>query len=138
MTQNCPCCNAPLPESGVSFDMSTGDVIVNGERRHVEPQQAVIFGFLAKHPGRSITRAQILDAFTYNRPECEHPSIDLVTVQLCRIRKVLKGSNLRIETLWNGSYRLTGGSVTMLDTSLRDEDLWESLEIANPDAVNMA
>lgn len=125
----CPCCNARLPESGVSFDLATGDLIVNGERRHVEPQAASVFGMLAKRPGKAVSREQLYYAFTFNRPDCDGPSIKLVDVYISGLRKLLKGSGLRVETCWNGTYRLTGGAVALLDTSVSDDEIFESLSI---------
>lgn len=135
---HCPCCNARLPESGVSFDLGTGDLVVNGDRRHVEPQAALVLGMLAKHPGRAISRAQLLDAFTFNRPDCDVPSVKLVDVYLSLLRKALKGGDARIETCWNGTYRLCGGTIALIDTSMSDDDAWASMGIPNAESVSLA
>ena len=134
----CPCCRAKLPDTGVSFDLPTGDLIVKGERKHIPPQPAAVLGMLAKYPGRMLTREQLLDSFCWRRSSEEQPSLDLINVYMSQLRKVLKGSPVLIETCWNGAFRMTGGAITLIDTSVDDDEIWDDLGISNPDDADYA
>lgn len=74
------------------------DNLTAGQRR--------IMGALIGQPGKVMTKAQILAASMIDRPEADWPTLDVVDVQVCKIRRRLgPDSPVRIETVWGVGYR---------------------------------
>ena len=68
------------------------------------PQQAIIFAILKRYEGEAVSRERIWHAISAGRPDTG-PDIKSVDVQICMMRKLLRGQ-YRIETIWAFGYRM--------------------------------
>ena len=75
---------------------------VNGVR--LTPQQAIIFAMLNRNIGQNVSRERIWNAISAGRPNAG-PDIAAVNVQICMMRKLLRGQ-YRIENIWGFGYRM--------------------------------
>lgn len=68
------------------------------------PQQAIIFAMLNRYIGQGVSKERIWRAIAAGRPN-EGPDIGVVSVQVLRMRRLLRGQ-YRIETVWGFGYRM--------------------------------
>lgn len=70
--------------------------------------QARLCELLERAPNRQLTRESIYRRLYASRPEVDWPEVKIVDIMVCKIRKRLAGSPLRIVTIWGEGYRLEG------------------------------
>lgn len=121
----CGCCGQELPKTIVAFDVATNELIANGKRWRITPGEAEYMVALSRYPGRTLSDEQLWDIVYGARTVADQPTTtDIVKVMVCHMRRSLKGSPLVVETVYGAGYRLVG-SVTILDSSVDDLDLWK-------------
>lgn len=76
-----------------------------GLTEHLTPNELAIVNVLHARKGQVVLKSALMDAMYYSRGGDE-PNVKIADVMICKIRKRLKGSGLRIETIWARGYRM--------------------------------
>ena len=88
------------------FDAESVAVIVNGERRHLSPLQLRVLQHLWQHRNKTVS-PRAIEAAIYP-PMAKRPAdaLNVIKVTVCKLRKCLVGTPLRIETVYGRGYLL--------------------------------
>ena len=70
------------------------------------PAQSAIFNMLHHRRETTVTKGEMLDNYYALMSEEKLPDIKIIDVLVCQIRKKIKGTQFRIETVWGVGYRL--------------------------------
>lgn len=58
--------------------------------------------------GEPKSKAAILNALYWNKPDTDWPELKIVDVFICKIRRKLTGSGISVLTLWGTGYQMSG------------------------------
>lgn len=109
----CPTCGTALPSTIFAIDRDAGIVVSNGRFAHLAPQEFGIFITLYDAGGKLRSKEQLLRAIA---PMVDRePEIKIVDVYVCKVRRKLRGTGVKIETVWGDGYRLV--STSKLETA---------------------
>jgi DNA-binding response OmpR family regulator len=93
---------------------------------HLTPQQGQLLGLLLTRGVMKIVTRDMIYVYLYGAlPACDQPQPNTIDVMICKIRKVLKPFNVRIDTDYNNGWYLTKESaehITQATTHLRIEN----------------
>ena len=88
---------------GVEFDLSNYTLKINGKPIKITYKEALLFEMLVKRPGQIFTRDQILDRVWGLDSDVNENNIE---IYIHTLRKKLKNTNIRIETVRGVGYTL--------------------------------
>jgi|SRR6185295_3191212 len=77
---------------------------IHGMSLGLRASQATMFDLLLSKIGEPVTREALADVS--RGPAGRDPSIESVDVNICRMRKKLRGTGYRIETVWGTGHRM--------------------------------
>lgn len=96
---------SPCNKVSAYFDKATGRVVrSDGRRVHVSPQEAILLDLLWTHANELVTKESVYEAIYWR--EDEGPSLKIIDVYLCHLRKHLAGTDIEIKTVWGVGYKL--------------------------------
>lgn len=104
----CPLCLSKwptMPELYVSLEH--GIAIADGRKLSLPQQQLRFLYALVAAEGRFIPSEEIVAAAYFDRPECDQPSLRVVTVALTYLRASIKKTRYRIQSKVGYGYRIT-------------------------------
>lgn len=104
MSDPCPCCGQPLPETGELRIDPAGIVVAGGRFAILTKQETAVLLALHQHRGRMRTKEQLLQDLYWL--ESEEPNIKIIDVWLCKLRKKLQPLGVVIQTVFGQGYRL--------------------------------
>lgn len=104
MTNLCPCCGQPLPDTDDLRIDPSGIVVRWGEYATLTRQEFDILEALRSAAPRMMTKEALLAALYQLRSD--EPEIKIIDVWICKLRKKLKPLGVNIETVWGRGYRL--------------------------------
>ncbi len=107
MTKSCPSCGQFLPFEGARAwtDLNSNAVVIDGTRVLLTPMEYELVEALLGAAPRVITRGHIMDLL-YGQATDE-PFDKILDVMICRIRKKLAGTALRIEAIRKRGFQVT-------------------------------
>ena len=100
----CPCCKQDIAESRFGFDWASGTVVAGGKSSsRLSPQCADIFQVLLEaYPALVPAERIIMRVGGYETDL----NVKALTVQMCHLRKALKGVPVKIANRYGQGYRL--------------------------------
>lgn len=88
-------------------------------------REARLFLLLKRSPKMQASRENLLNRL-YAEEADEAPQIKIIDIFICKMRRKLKGSNWRIETVWGSGYKLVGSG----DLEATDQEIyWYKLHV---------
>ena len=88
------------------FDAESGAVTINGERRRMSPLQSRVLQHLWQHRNKTVSPRAIATAIYPPTAQQPDDALSVIKVTICRLRKHLAGTPLRIETVYSRGYLL--------------------------------
>jgi len=104
MTENCPCCGRPLPDSDDIVVDPSGIVVRRGRYATLTVHEFEILEALRASSPRIISKEALLFALYQLRQE--EPELKIIDVFICKLRKKLKPLGISIDTVWGRGYRM--------------------------------
>lgn len=104
MTDLCPCCRRPLPETSEMI-IDQGIVVCNGRVAMLTRQEFALIEILVAAKGHVRSRERLLDVLYSLQPD-DPPEIKIIDVFVCKLRKKLTPLGVEILTVWGQGYRL--------------------------------
>lgn len=104
MTDLCPCCRRPLPETN-DLVIDSGIVVCNGRVAALTIQENALLEILAAAKGRVQSKERLLASLYALQPD-DPPEIKIIDVFVCKLRKKLKPLGVEIFTVRGQGYRL--------------------------------
>ncbi len=104
MTDLCPCCRRPLPETS-DLIIDAGIVVCNGHVASLTMQEHALLEILAAAKGNVRSKERLLASIYALQPD-EPPELKIIDVFVCKLRKKLKPLGVEILTVWGQGYRL--------------------------------
>jgi DNA-binding response OmpR family regulator len=103
MSENCPCCQQPLPLSDLIID-EAGFVLRRGRFAALTQQEFAVFQELHTAGHRVRSRQALLQSLY--QLDADEPNIQIIDVFVSKLRKKLKPLGVEIQTVWGRGYRL--------------------------------
>jgi two-component system response regulator TctD len=104
----CPTCGQSFPENIWRFDVEHATLLIDGRAFKLSPRKAAILGLLLKHFGRPVHRDSFIMAI-YGDDEPADAE-NCLEVHLVAIRRMLRGTRLRLNTHFGFGYSITLGA----------------------------
>ncbi len=106
MTKPCPICGQPYNgHEGIFIDERLRDIIVDGEYIRLTTREMQVFAGIVKSAPRTVTTNYLMD-YIYGLETDNEPQKKIVHVYVCRIRKLIKHTRFRIDTVRGLGYKL--------------------------------
>ena len=104
-TRTCPACGQSVENlTGILIDSETNDILINGVLIHFRQLESTIFNTLYKRSPNLVTPDRLMDVLYADKPDELFAAI--INVTICTIRRKIRGTRVRIESIWGRGYRL--------------------------------
>lgn len=104
-SSNCPCCGAALQNQRAIVDLNTNSFVFRGRAIRMRPREAELLSLLVARAPAIVTHDSLIAAlWGQAEPGCAEKNIQ---VQICRLRKYLKGTGASILTTHDVGYRFS-------------------------------
>ena len=102
-SSNCPCCGAALQNQRATVDLNTNSFLFRGRAIRMRPREAELLSLLVDRAPTVVPHDSLIAAlWGQAEPGCAEKNIQ---VQICRLRKYLKGTGASIVTTHDVGYR---------------------------------
>lgn len=101
---DCPTCHRPLIDRTLFDDGTESILLINGTWRRLPKMLWDLLSILRNYFGCFVARERIF-VLMYGMV-LDQPSMRVIVTHVCRLRKALVGSILRIENQWGRGWRL--------------------------------
>ena len=104
-TRTCPACGQSVENlTGILINPETNDILIDGNLIHFTEKESGIFNALHKRFPDLVTVDGMMDVLYSDNPE--EPFMAIINVYICKMRKKLRGTRVRIKNVWGRGYRL--------------------------------
>lgn len=103
----CPCCRQALPATDdLLVDEIAGIVARGGRFATLTQREMSIFLMLRQRAGAVKSREDIFAGLYWLRAEGEEPTLKIIDVLICKMRKKLNPIGVQIDNIWGAGYRI--------------------------------
>ena len=103
---HCPLCDEPLKKlERIIVDVVASVAVLDNKAIILTPNQAIILDALVTAYPKEVSREFLMSKLYVI--EADEPEIKIIDVFICKLRKLLVGTNYKINSIWGRGYRLS-------------------------------